>query len=627
MPPYIAASRQQAKVRMAGPHRGDPFSRTVCSLLIGLVFLYLAPSSIAATGITKREVAVLDLAGRNNDTPFSTLGLKQALEVAGTPYVVTTSLDVAIRYPIVITTSWLAPDTFGATATGRAQKDQLIAYVDGGGVIVATDMYDAYLYPLFGVSHHLVSRTRYTMSWQTATGDPRLGYFDDPNEQTISLGGSTHQNVIKTRGYRLTTARPLARFDDASAAITRNAWGTGKAYAVGFSYTDLILRSQLDRDFDAERMPCDGFEPTADTIMLFLRKIYETHVPYAPWKFTAPFPARSVLMLTHDVHPQKKSFDLALDFARFENSAGVTASYNIQTNYLSDANGDSYIPYLPQLRTLAASKHVIGTHTVGHFKDWANETDFPIGSPGNTNMTYRPVANGNTTTAGTVSGEIEVPKFLIRRDTGIDVRTFRSGMFYWNDKQTNALQALGYDYDSSNRANDVLTNFPYRLTLDRAFDGAVSTVYEIPLTLHDLGLNATNYQARVTHWLSIIDKNAANFAPTTILIHPQTEGALAAEKSLLQQLGPGIAVRNINNFGDFWRARDTFRFRTSLAAGKLTLTVLDGTPLPTRAGFSLYLKDGAQLSSIVVRTQSGVLVQFQKASDGGDGLFLHGFRD
>jgi hypothetical protein len=591
-----------------------------------LLFLISLPD-IAASAITKREVALLDLADHNNDNAYSTFGLSQALEVAGIPYVMTTSLDRAIQYPVIVTTSWLAGNTLGTGDFGQAQKDRLAAYVSGGGVLVATNMYASALFPVFGISSHTVKSTRYTLAWQTATHDSTLAYFDDPNEQTISLGSSTYAKVIRTRGYTLSTALALANFDDGTVAVTRNAWGAGTAYALGFSYTDLILRNQLDRDFNAERTPYDGFEPTSDTIMLFLRRVYETHVPFAAWRFTAPFPARSVLMLTHDVHPKKQSFDLAVEFAKYEKSIGVSATYNVQTNYLTEPNGDRYTPFLPQLQALAAINPRMGAHTVGHFHDWSNETNFPVGSPGNTRASYNPTTDGITTVGGSVYGELEVPKRLIESDAGGIVRTFRSGALYWNEKQANVLDTLGFRYDSSNSANDVLTNFPYLLTYDRAFGGAKSSVYEIPLTIRDRMLSAANYESRVTSWLSVIEKNTANFAPTVILIHPHMEGGLAAEKSLLQQLPPGVGIRTIDGFGDFWRARKQFEFRTTLFGKTLTITVLDGTPLPSQGGFSLYVRNGRDLSGIVVRTQSGEPLRFEQASDGGSGLFLHRIGD
>jgi hypothetical protein len=594
----------------------------VHSVVLALVLFACSGPTTAQAAITKREVALLDLAGLNADTSYSTTGLTHALGVAGVPYVVTTSVDDAIQYSMVVTSSYLAGNTFGTGAPARAQKDKLIAYVNGGGVLVTTNVYDAYLFPLFGVSAHLVDKTRHAMTWQVATLDPTLAYFDDPKEQTISLGSPTRAKVISTRGYTLSTATALARFDDASGAVARNAWGAGKAYALGFSYADLILRNQLDLDFLAERTTYDGFEPTSDTIMLFLRRVYESNLSFAAWRFTAPYPARSVLMLTHDIHPSKKSFDAALEFAEYEDSEGVTASYFAQTNYLADSNGDSYTPYLPQLAALAATNHGIGTHTVGHFKDWANETNFPLGAPGNTKANYNPVTNGTTTTGGTVYGETEVPKLLVQAGTGRTVRSFRSGSLYWNDKQVNALDALGYRYDSSNSANDVLTNFPYLLKYDRAFEGATSSVYEIPMTLWDLGLTNANHPARVTSWLGVIERNAANFAPTVLLIHPHIDGGLAAERSLLAQLAPGIAMQDLSAFGDFWRARNGFGFRTALAGNVLTITVLNGS-LPAAPGFSIFLEDGANLSSIAVRRENGTALTFQTASAGGTNLFVH----
>lgn len=601
------------------------------SLLVLIIGLGLGGGVSQASGAEaaglKREVALLDLAPFNNDTDSSTFSLKHALDVAGVPYVITTDLDEATGYSMVVTSSYLGSSTLDGDGDGTSNRTKLYDYVSGGGILVSAEVTDSALLPLFGVSAPITSKARHRMIWQTDGLDPTLSYFDDPNESTISLGSLSRASVITTRGYGLSGAISLAEFSDGTNAISKHPYGEGEAYALGFSFTDLILRNQLNRDLSAQRTRYNGFEPTSDTIMLFLRRVYEVNVPHAVWKYTSVQQSKGVLMLTHDVHPRSRIAAMN-ELADFEAGRGIVATYNIQTDYLpKNSKGDAYTPNIARFQTVAAQGHEIANHTVGHFKDWANESRFPLGSPGNTKETYTPSYDGTATTGGSVYGEIEVPTLLLKSDVGSDVRTFRSGSLYWNDQQVNVLDMLGYDYDSSNSANDVLTNFPYLLRYDRSFAGTISSVYEIPMTLWDLNMSQSNFESFVDAWLSVIERNAANFAPTVLLVHPHVDGALAAVTSLLDQLPQEIRILDMSTFGDFWRYRDEFTFETRLDEDALVIILPHSLELPGNAALSLFVRGGAELSELRVEREDGTPIEFESVVVDGTSLLVHGFKE
>jgi len=60
-----------------------------------------------------------------------------------------------------------------------------------------------------------------------------------------------------------------------------------------------------------------------------------------------------------------------------------------------------------------------------------------------------------------VLGETEVSKLLLEQDFGTMCRSFRAGFLDFNPKLINALDTLGYAFNSTFSANDVLTDFPY----------------------------------------------------------------------------------------------------------------------------------------------------------------------
>lgn len=567
-----------------------------------------------------RTAAILDLTARNAEGSNSTSGLKQSLDINGIPYIITDNVDEALQYGIIFTSSYIAAGTLTT-----AEEDVLRNYVSSGGVLVSTSVSDPGIYDVFGISESVRINTRHTIVWQTDTSDSSLKYINDPNEQVISLGSTTLPEVIYTRGYGISTAQSLAKFEDGSGAVTVNQFGSGKAYSMGFSYTDLIIRNGLNLDYSAQRTYSNGFEPATDTIMLFLRGIYERHIPYAVWKHTSPAGSDSVLMITHDVDSQS-SMDYMGDFANLESALGIATTYNVTTHYIDDAiDDDFYTPNIERLRDIVSKGQKIGSHSVGHFQDFHKEDIIPEGSAGNSKDNYSPYYDGTVTTGGTVYGEIEVSKQLLEADLGVTIKTFRSGHLLFNDYQINCMDALGYEYDSSFSANDVLTSFPYLIRYDRSLSGIVSNVYEMPVIISDDGIDDTNWNSKVANWLDIIGKNADNYAPTVLLIHPNREYKIDAEESLINQLPDGIEILDMDTFGDYWRERDRVRFRTEISSNTLILTILDEMVFPVDINVSIFIRDGKNLPEIVVQMEDGSRVQYAASEPGGSDIILYGF--
>ncbi|MFQ5651503.1 MAG: T9SS type A sorting domain-containing protein [bacterium] len=536
------------------------------------------------------------------------------------PFVLTSQVAVAKQHAVIVLTSKTKRATLDA-----AEKTELKAYVETGGVLVAPNVRDRELYALFGISDQQWAETRHSMTWDMSLNDPALSYFDNPLEQTISFGEMTQSTVITTRSYELDGATALAYFDDGSAAVTRHDYGAGRAYALGFSFSDLIVRNQTDNDYRAERTYSNGFEPTSDVVILFLRGIYTSQVPFASWKHTSPYASQATLIVTHDVDSQS-GMDMLSEFANLESQHGIVATYNITTHYMHDKIGkDFYTPNLAQIAGLIAKNQKLASHTVGHFPDWPDEDIFPEGETGLTRETYQPAYDGKTTRGGNVFGEIEVSKNLLEGDFGVVVRTFRTGFLFWNKKQAAVLDSVGYDYDSSRSANDVLTNFPYLLRQNNSFSGKTTNIYEIPNTISDVfmsdPISADNYPSKVAIWYDVILSNAANYAPTVLLIHPNRDFKLLAEEQLLNELPQDILVVDMDTFGDFWRDRVAFTYQSSLANDVLTITIPEEN-LPVNDMLSIVVDHGRKLAGLVVQKDNGEPVSFWSSSFKSDDLIL-----
>ena len=566
------------------------------------------------------DVAILDLASRNAASSTNTKALMQVMDIMGMPYIVTEQISEALSYPVIYTTSFIIPTTFDAL-----EKQSIVSYVENGGTLIANNLTDPGLYALFGISDQLRINTRNAMNWNSDLDYDELSYIDSVEEAQASLGGSG-SSFIYTRSYGLDGATELANYADGSTAITVNNYANGRAYLLGISYTDIILRNQMNRDFDAGTGSINEFEATTDMFMLFLRSIYGKNTASPVWKHTSPGMSKAVLIVTHDVDSQS-SVDWLRAFIDMETEKDLSASYNINTHYINDFNdGDYYTMNIDTYLYALEQGHVISSHSVGHFPDFENEDIVLKGVAGNTFENYQPEFNGVTTLNATVFGELEVSKALLDSDLNIDVVTFRSGHLAWNDHQVSVLEELGYRYDSSMSGNDVLSYFPYRLLYGDSLAAERSTIYEFPLAMSDGSSTYEDIDGAVSVWLDILGKNMNNNAPSVLLVHPNREEKLNDLDSFLSQLPEGLTPMNMDAFGDFWVLRDEFDFRTELENNKLTIYLTQEHSFPLNADVSLVIKNGVALSAVDILTPNGNTIDYI-ASKEGENIKLHGFKN
>ena len=190
---------------------------------------------------------------------------------------------------------------------------------------------------------------------------------------------------------------------------------------------------------------------------------------------------------------------------------------------------------------------------------------------------------------------------------GRNIRTFRAGHLAYPDQLVNVLEDLGYEYNSSYSASDVLNNFPFQNKKSRSFSGENSTVYEIPVTIsdvfHDDPISAENIFSKADIWLETTRKNKGNGAPTVLLIHPNRQYKLDGMQYYLDQISEDIEIMEMENFGDFWRAREAQEFTTTLTNGQLTIQLTSALDMDHNLG--LVVSNGQALMSIVVFDEDG----------------------
>ena len=536
-----------------------------------LSFLTIENSVIAQ----QVQVGLMDLTIKNNETNLSRIRTcRHVLQVGGVSYHESNVLDSVLQYPIVMLAPVVIPGTFTT-----AEKNQLIQYVNSGGVLIASSMRDPDLYDLFGVTSYATHTGLKRMYWHTDQDADYFDRIDDPMEQVISLADSsdTFSSAFNIRSYTPSgDAETLAHYENNLAAVIHHEYGGGHAFLIGIDLRDVVMRNLINSDLNAHRTYSNGFEPTTDTFVFFLINIIREHTDHTVRVHTCPDCESGVVMVTHDID-SRTAMDTMAIFADYEQSHGVNSMYNVTTRYFADSWMTAFYPIsLDKVEYVKSKGQKIASHSVGHFPDYYNTTTFPLSSPGNTQLDYQPRYYNGATTGGNVYGEVEVSKYLLETNHNVQVKSFRAGHLAFNPRLPKALQDLGYLYNSTFSANDVLTNFPFFDIDELKFSGAQTNVLEIPMTISDasasIPFNEENYSSYAQNWINITQKNLANNAPTVLLIHPNRGYKLLAEQQFVNGLGADLKYMFLDDFGDFWRERLAAHIETETSNDTLFVT-------------------------------------------------------
>jgi hypothetical protein len=503
----------------------------------------------------------------------------RCLQAMGIPFFVTRDLRAALRHKLLVIYPTIDGTTFDA-----AQAQAITAFVAQGGVVFAQDVFWGGFKPLFGFEDVIPLRTRHKIVFDT-TGvtDPVLQYLNRAEEKEIPLGSPAIAEVIWTNGYKAAAGtKILARFDDGSPAVLRHDIGQGHAYLIGVALNDVVLRNQQNRDYEAQRIYVNGFEPGTDVWLLLLRAWYETYSESGIRLGTIPQGKRSALLLSHDVD-WEYSFKPMLAFADFERSAGTSSTFFVQTKYLDDVNSHAFFfgQSLDILRELMAGKSDIESHTVIHSKLF---NKVPLGTGEERYPSYHARATrDNAAQDATALGEVCVSKSLLDGELqGHHTIFFRAGHLRVPPYLPEALVRCGYEFDSSFTAGDVLSNFPYPLDFDLGMTEP-TTIFEFPVTFEDEQLPPIG--ERIPAMLDVIEANAENGAPSVILIHSNdSQDKLQAERDLLARLPQDILVESMTDYARFWKARSQLHWFPRPVSGGEQIEI--DSPLPI-AGLTL----------------------------------------
>lgn len=539
-------------------------------------------SSLPETSLSRGEYTLAlipPIGNRSEAKQIARTALRRIPEIQGIPYRFIEKPEELADYRAAV----LAKAPSNAELTSE-WTNALYSFVEHGGVLLSPGLPGSDLYSLLGIrkvrSNHQRERIIFEADSSTAD-DPILAYIDHPNERAISIGNGhdpVYDEVIWSHGASTgPMAEVLGRFDDGSAALVRNYYGRGIAYYLGTGFAETVLLPQTGGDFEAQRKFVNSVEPSADTIMLLLKALYEANVPVPVYLSPIPQGRPTALILTHDVDAQTSFVD-SLKFARLAEQFNAKSTFFINTKYFEDRMDIAYysVPEnLEAVQALHRRGHEIASHTVSHALEFDQA---PVGSSSVTYTGYRPKKQIS------INGEVRVSKQLLEQDifaadnqSGAGnqrnpalgtktVDSFRAGYLAYPTELIGVLESAGYRYDSSFSANDILTTFPYFAFQERRPGAEESSVIEIPLTLDDaLGfLTEETKEQAVRTWKEIVRAHAANETITVLLIHPSDTRnktyKLEAQRELMEYARKlGAWMGSIGEFGDFWRARHQVR--------------------------------------------------------------------
>ena len=565
-----------------------------------------------------KPVAILDVTDRNKESEALTRNVASAeymLEIAGLQAFTTTSCADAVRDASLILIS--SPILSGSKATFTDDEVALlIEYVKNGGIVfspaIEGSMTDG-LRELFGISAHTsTNKNHKTYTW-TDLSRPDMIYFDAPEEITVQIG------EISTVEATVTTATPLAYFDDNrdAVAITCNeSLGSGAAYMCGFRWRDVVERLHLSKSMGISTHS-QTFSPYSDIPAFLLRAAHAAHNPLSAWKFTVPGGYQAVLIPTHDCD-SRTAYDEMHWMAEYETSMGLNGHYFLtvhyfrQPLYLSQFYCDET---LPAVRALLAAGHTVGSHSVCHYPDFSVTDRFPM-TPF-TQEEYAEYATRDMETGistGSTLAEFQISKQLLERDFGISVHSFRSGHLCVNKHFPEAHTTCGYQFSSCYTAPTLHAQFPVPQRMDNDWAGDITGVLQIPLHFSDVysgdeGMDENNWTEKPAQWFDIFKKLQNNYASSVILIHPNREWKMLAEKMLVDMMDlRDCGLYNFEDYGHFWNSRRDFHFDTFFdpSTGNVTLRA-KAADIAANPALGILIEGTADINSVTLVDENATI--------------------
>lgn len=511
------------------------------------------------------------------------LGMVHGLKTIGVPLVATQDYQEAIKHKVV-----MAYPTISGKLLAPAALRALAAHPQRGGTLIGFEILGGGLNEVFGFKESSAATNRKSMKFDKQAS--RTLALTDPQEEEIPLAGPS--GGMGTYSYTLSGGTSLAQYDNGGTAIVRHDIADGHAYAFGFDVGAYIAKAYNGRQ-DLGKSYINAYEPAVDVLLRTLHHIYRTSEPLAVTLGTVPDNKSASIIITHDVD-YTRSIENAIQYAEYERSQNVRATYFIQTKYVKDWNDDIFFNAhgADLTRHLSEMKMEIASHSVAHSRVFSK---FPLGTGKERYPTYVPFVKSKLETKdGTILGELRASRFLLESAVPeLKVQSFRPGHLEYPYALPQALQATGYRFNSSLASGVALTHLPFQLNFNRE-NHSETPIFEFPLTLEDERQRPMT--ARFKDAQAILTKLQQYGGSCVVLIHPDVfDDKLEFLKSLIAH---GKATNawfgTLGEFGQWWSARNQIAVDVRQLNGRYVLE----TDIPASAsGVTLHLPAGWTLDA------------------------------
>lgn len=522
------------------------------------------------------------------DSTSSWLGISGGLAAQGIPFRITDDIDEALKHKVVLIYPGLASHTLNLPTLKKLRK-----HPSDGGVLIGFNVVAPSMYKVFGLKRATYSTQRDTILI-SQYDLPETRFIEDINEGRLRIGNLnvTSENTITT-GYLDTSFAPLAVFEDGSAAIIRNLFNDGAAYAFGLDLGLLALSAHANLDPEIQRSHVNKFEPVLDVFFKMIRTIYIEYADFPITIGTVPGNKMVPILITHNID-QSNSLDTMLLYAKLEASYNVPATYFIQTTDIEKIMAIPLITQddIPKYFTILNMGMEIGSLVEAYSGNRSFYEDF------------------NNRFSETLLDELRTSHHISNQLFGVNATSFRSGYLGYPEKLHICMKEVGFKYGSSITANELLTHMPVNTMYNYMLDDELD-IYELPITIEDQEL--PKMDQRINEAIVLTEKIAHYGGLVNILIHPDIMGHKYRFLEIYLRFFKDKAwFGTVSQYGDWWKARTSLQVDAETLNQFLMINIegphsIKNLPLDIPKHYK-YISAISDVGS-VTKTKSGYLIE------------------
>jgi hypothetical protein len=262
----------------------------------------------------------------------------------------------------------------------------------------------------------------------------------------------------------------------------------------------------------------------------------------------APAGRSQAVVFVHDLRSDA-AIAAAPALARAEHELGVHATWPIETKYLADEEGGALVG---RERSVIAAIRAAGGELASGGVSGVDLSHLDVGDGREAYPTYSPAQASPTQLVGaSVLGEARVGRHLLAALGGGTSNVFRGVGRDTGPGFAGALEASGDTTDATLAATHAGGAFPF---LQSESDGGVRPVLRFPVSFE--ALPTERLDQRVGAMMAIVLAHRRSGAPTLLAFAPSGAGRIAAERSVVRQLGGDAWIGPLGTLASWWRVRD-----------------------------------------------------------------------